>query len=161
MFNPTSLSFLCVRRVLGLVLSQHKCCIASPTLCTLLQLCYFRQYTELFLLSQCLYAWTIFSCYKFLYCGLLINKTISRRIIWGCKDCIDFNIFSVYERAVSSSSHKQYSDSTITNCEVPWPTFGFQANVGTAFSQKKKTDRPKNKRFVLGHRNKISRIARK
>jgi hypothetical protein len=42
------------------------------------------------------------------------------------------------EGAVSSSLHKQYSDSTITNCEVPWPTFGFQANVGTAFSQEKK-----------------------
>jgi hypothetical protein len=39
---------------------------------------------------------------------------------------------------VSSSLHKQYSDSTVTNCEVPWPTFGFQANSGTAFSQKRK-----------------------
>jgi hypothetical protein len=39
---------------------------------------------------------------------------------------------------VSSSSHKQYNDSTITNCEVPWPTLGFLANVGTAYRQKRK-----------------------
>jgi hypothetical protein len=60
--------------------------------------------------------------------------------------------FHTEERAVSSSLHKQYSDSTITNCEVPWPTLEFQANVSTAFSQKKKTDRPKSKLLVLGHR---------
>jgi hypothetical protein len=33
--------------------------------------------------------------------------------------------------------------------------------VGTAFNQKKKTDRHKSKRLVLGDRKKISRIARK
>jgi hypothetical protein len=33
--------------------------------------------------------------------------------------------------------------------------------VGTTFSQKNKTDRPKSKRLVLGHRKKISRITRK
>jgi hypothetical protein len=43
---------------------------------------------------------------------------------------------------------------TITNCEVPWPTFGFQANVGTAFSQKKKRDRPNSKRhWVVGRKS--------
>jgi hypothetical protein len=28
--------------------------------------------------------------------------------------------------------------SFVTNCQVPWPTFGFQIYVGTAYSQKRK-----------------------
>jgi hypothetical protein len=39
--------------------------------------------------------------------------------------------------------------------------FGFRANMGTAFSPKTKTDRPRSKRLVLGHQKKISRITGK
>jgi hypothetical protein len=33
---------------------------------------------------------------------------------------------------------KQYSNSAITNCEVPWPIFGYQTNVDTAYRKKRK-----------------------
>jgi hypothetical protein len=42
------------------------------------------------------------------------------------------------------------SNSTNTNCEVPWPTFGFQTNMDTAYRQKK-PDRPKSKKENLLH----------
>jgi hypothetical protein len=58
---------------------------------------------------------------------------------------------------VSSSTHKQYSDSTITNCEVPWPTFGFQANVGTAFGPKKENrHKSKGLYWVIGRKSPAS-----
>jgi hypothetical protein len=56
--------------------------------------------------------------------------------------------FHTEERALSSSTHKQYSNSTITNCEVSWPTLGFQANVDTEYRQKKKTDSSKSNRYI-------------
>jgi hypothetical protein len=61
---------------------------------------------------------------------------------------------------VFGSLYKQYTDSTITNCEVSWPKFGFQANGGTTFSQKRKQVDLKIK-DIFGHRKKISHIARK
>jgi hypothetical protein len=59
---------------------------------------------------------------------------------------------------MSSALHKQYSNSTITNCEVPWPTFGFQANVGTAFSKiRKQIDlKVKDLYWVIGRKSPAS-----
>jgi hypothetical protein len=63
-------------------------------------------------------------------------------------------------RAVSSSTHIQYSNTAIANCGVPWPTFGFQTNVDTACRQKIKQTDLKVK-DILEHQKKIPHIARK
>jgi hypothetical protein len=65
--------------------------------------------------------------------------------------------------AWESTKHEKYCliiKIPVINCKVPWPTFGFQANLEAAYSHRKKTDRPKSKIFILDHRTKIHHIDR-